>query len=69
MEHTVVSGHPLIFGGTAGKLLLRFMLWMLLSIVTFGVYAILVMPMNMTKYSVHYSRVRDMSYDPASDPR
>ena len=69
MEHTVVSGHPLIFGGTAGKLLLRFMLWMLLCIVTFGVYAILVMPMNMTKYTVHYSRVRDMSYDPVSDPR
>ena len=69
MEHTVISGHPLVFGGTAGKLFARFLLWMLLCIVTVGVYAILVMPMNMTRYSVHYSRVQDMSYDPASDPR
>ena len=69
MEHTNISGHQLVFGGTAGKLFLHFLLWMALSVVTFGIYAILVMPMNMTKYSVHYSRIRDMSYDPASDPR
>lgn len=69
MEHTNVSGHQLIFGGTTGKLFVRYMLWWLLSVVTVGVYAILVMPMNMTKYSVKFSKIRDMSYDPASDPR
>ena len=69
MEHTYISDHQLVFGGTAGKLFLHFLLWMLLSVVTLGIYAILVMPMNMTKYSVHYSRILDVTYDPALDPR
>ena len=69
MQHTTISGHPLIFGGTTGKLFARFMLWWLLSIVTFGIYAILVLPMNMTKYSVKFSRIMDVNYDPVSDPR
>ena len=69
MEHTSISGHPLVFGGTAKKLLGNYMLWTLFSIITIGVYAILVLPMNMNKYTVKHSRVRDMSYDPASDPR
>ena len=69
MEHTVISGQQLIFGGSALKLLGRFMLWVLFTCITIGVYAILVMPLNMTKYSVSQSRIRDMSYDPESDPR
>ena len=69
MEHTNISGHQLIFGGTTAKLFIRYMLWWVLSVVTLGIYALLVMPMNMTKYSVKFSRIQDMSYDPASDPR
>ena len=69
MEHTVISGHPLIFGGSAAKLFGHYMLWFLLSIVTIGIYALIWMPLNMTKYKVKYSRIHDLSYDPASDPR
>lgn len=69
VNHTSISNHPLLFGGTASKLLGRYLLWFLLSCVTIGVYAILVLPMNMTRYTVSQSRVRDMSYEPESDPR
>ena len=69
MEHTIISGHPLVFDGTAAKLLGNFLLWILLSIVTIGFYAILVLPMNMKRYAVKHSMVLDVNYDPASDPR
>jgi|GEM_PF-1277418 len=69
MEHISISGHPLIFGGSASKLFWRFILWLILSVFTVGIYAILVLPMNMQRYKVKFSRLRDMSYDPASDPR
>ena len=69
MEHTVISGHKLVFTGTGMKLLGKFIKWWLLSIITLGIYAIFVLPMNMMKYKTQYTKVCNVNYDPEKDPR
>ena len=69
MEHTEISGHQLVFTGTGFKLFGKFILWWFLSIITLGIYAIFVLPMNMMKYKTQYTKVRDVNYKPEDDPR
>ena len=69
MSHTIISGHQLMFGGTTSKLFARYLLWLALSVVTMSIYAIFVLPLNMTRYKTKFSRIQDLSYNPESDPR
>ena len=50
-SHTVINGHRLGFKGTGTQLFGKFIVWMLLSIVTFGIYLIW-LGLNMLKWEV-----------------
>ncbi len=50
-SHTVINGHRLGFKGTGTQLFGKFIVWILLSIVTFGIYLIW-LGLNMLKWEV-----------------
>lgn len=53
-NHTYINGRKLVFDGKGGQLFGRFLLWMFLSIVTLGIYAMLAMPLNMKRWQTKH---------------
>lgn len=47
---TYINGRRLVFDGKAMQLFGSYLLWLLLSVATFGIYAIFVMPLNMQRW-------------------
>ncbi len=45
-KHTYIVGMPLVFEGTAGKLLGRFFVWGFFSVITLGLYGLIVAPVR-----------------------
>lgn len=43
-KHSYIDGFPLVFTGSATALFLNWLKWLLLSIITFGIYLFWVMP-------------------------
>lgn len=53
-KHTYIDGCRLVFDGKAIQLFGKYLLWLFLSIITIGIYAMIAMPLNMKKWeTVH----------------
>ena len=58
IRHTVVNGHRLTFDGTAMQLCGSWIKWLLLSIITFGIYGFWV-GIALRKWKVKHTRFAD----------
>ena len=54
-EHTVIDGQTLTFDGTGGQLFGMYIIWWVLSIVTFGIYALIWLPHNVQSWVVKHT--------------
>lgn len=57
-KHTVINGHRLAFDGTAMQLFGKWLLWLLLTIVTVGIYSFWV-NIKLKKWKVQHTRFAD----------
>ena len=57
-KHTVINGHRLTFDGTAMQLFGKWVLWLLLTIVTVGIYSFWV-NIKLKKWKVQHTRLAD----------
>lgn len=58
-KHTYVNGRQLSFDGNGAQLWGRFMLWTILSLVTFGIYYVLCMKVAMAKWVTKHTHFQD----------
>lgn len=58
-SHTYINNKQLAFDGKGHQLLGRFMLWLLLSVVTIGIYYIVCMKVAVTKWEVKHTHFAD----------
>ena len=61
-KHTFINGKKLVFDGRGAQLFGRFMLWMLLSAITFGIFALWV-PIKMEKWKTKHTHFEDTNYN------
>ena len=54
-EHTVIDGQTLTFDGTGKQLFGKYIIWWLLSVVTFGVYALIWLPLHLNRWIVKHT--------------
>lgn len=54
-DHTTIDGRQLVFDGKGGQLLGKYLLWILLCIVTIFIYAIFFMPLNMIRWKTKHT--------------
>ena len=54
-SHTEIVGMPLEFTGKAGELLGKMIVWGLLSIVTIGIYALVVLPVRYEQWKTAHT--------------
>ena len=57
-SHTFVNGRQLEFDGNGAQIIGKFILWLLLSLITFGLYAIFRLPLNMQRWKTKHTHVR-----------
>jgi uncharacterized membrane protein YjgN (DUF898 family) len=50
VSHTILEGKRLTFDGTGGQLFGNYIKWFLLSIITLGIYGVLVMPVRLQQW-------------------
>ncbi len=55
ISHTYINGKQLMFDGRAGQLFGKYIVWLLLSIVTFGIYYIFFMSVSMEKWETKHT--------------
>lgn len=58
-KHTYINGKQLAFDGKGHQLFGRFMLWLLLSVVTIGIYYIVCMKVAVAKWEVKHTHFAD----------
>ncbi len=61
-RNTYIDDRRLIFDGKGGQLLGKWLLWVLLSIVTIFIYALIRMPLNMIRWTTKHTHFED-NYD------
>lgn len=54
-RHTYINGRRLVFDGKGTQLFGKFLLWLFLSVITIGIYAILAMPLNMNRWEAKHT--------------
>ena len=57
-SHTFVNGRQLEFDGNGAQIIGKFILWLLLSFITFGLYAIFRLPLNMQRWKTKHTHVK-----------
>ena len=62
-SHTFVNGRQLEFDGNGAQLIGKYIIWLLLSFVTFGIYATLRLPLNMQRWKTKHTHVRGYRID------
>ena len=55
VNHTIVDGQKLTFDGKGIQLFGKYIIWWLLSIVTFGIYFLIWMPLNVTRWQAKHT--------------
>ena len=58
VNNTIVDGHHLRFNGSAGSLIGRWILWLLLAIITLGIFALFI-PVRIQKWKVARTIIAD----------
>ena len=67
VEHTTIDGKKLVYSGTGWQLFGKYMWWYFLSCVTFGIYALIKMPLNLERYEKEHTHILNESYDPVPE--
>lgn len=62
-SHTFVNGRQLEFDGNGAQLIGKFIVWLLLSLITFGLYAIFRLPLNMQRWKTKHTHVKGYTVD------
>ena len=62
-SHTFVNGRQLEFDGNGAQLIGKYIIWLLLSVVTFGIYALLRLPLNMQRWKTKHTHVKGYRID------
>ena len=62
-SHTFVNGRQLEFDGNGAQLIGKYIIWLLLSFVTFGIYASLRLPLNMQRWKTKHTHVKGYRID------
>ena len=62
-SHTFVNGRQLEFDGNGAQLIGKYIIWLLLSFVTFGIYALLRLPLNMQRWKTKHTHVKGYRID------
>ena len=57
-EHTFINGRKLVFDGRGGQLFGKYLLWLLLTIVTFGIFSIW-LPVKVKKWMTKHTHFED----------
>lgn len=57
VKHTYYDGRRLAFDGKAGQLFGKYIIWVLLSVVTLGIYALLAMPVNLARWRAEHTHI------------
>ena len=60
-KHTYVNGRQLVFDGNGAQLWARFMLWVILSVITFGIYYIVCAKVAIEKWRTKHTHFADSS--------
>ncbi len=63
LRNTYVNGRRLTFDGNGAQLIGKWILWLFLSIITFGLYAIFALPLNMHKWRTSHTHVAGYMVD------
>lgn len=63
LRNTYVNGRRLTFDGNGAQLIGKWILWLFLSIITFGLYAIFALPLNMQKWRTSHTHVAGYMVD------
>ena len=58
-KHTYINGRRLTFDGSASELFGKFIIWWLLSVVTFGLYYIIVVDVSLQKWIARHTHFED----------
>lgn len=56
-SHTYINGKQLVFDGKAMQLFGKYIIWLLLSIITLGIYYIVTMRVNLIKWTTKHTHV------------
>ena len=65
-NHTVINGHRLLFTGTAWELFKQWIKWLLLSIITIGIYSLWI-PIKLKKWRIAHTKFVDEYSMPGLD--
>lgn len=57
--HTYIDGKQLVFDGNGAQLMGTYIIWLLLSVVTMGIYLALIMPLNMIRWETKHTHFKD----------
>lgn len=63
-SHTYINGKQLSFDGNGGQLIVKFIIWGLLSIITIGIYWIIKGAINIAAWEAEHTHFADGSGDP-----
>ena len=56
VKHTTIDGLPLTFDGTGGQLFGNYIKWVLLTLITFGIYALWI-PIKMKQWVTSHTHI------------
>lgn len=62
---TFIQGRKLTFDGKGAQLLGKYLLWLLLTLVTLGIYGILCLPLNMNRWEASHTHIEDAQGEPS----
>lgn len=60
-KHTYINGRHLVFDGKAMQLFGKYIIWLLLSIITLGIYYLLCMRVNLLKWSTKHTHIEGVT--------
>ena len=55
VKNTYINGRKLAFDGKGGQLFGKYILWLVLCVITLGIYAIFVMPLNLVRWQTKHT--------------
>ena len=62
-NHTYLNGKQLVFDGNAMQLMGKYVLWLFLSVITFGLYYIFSAKLKLTEWKTKHTHFADYQYD------
>lgn len=57
VQHTFINGKRLTFNGNGGEYFVKYIIWFLLSVITFGIYYIVQMKINLITWETEHTHI------------